>query len=354
MPSGGDVVRTDGTTNYYFEISDPHDTNDLYLDSTAQTPTWRQYTPTAPRGTTTLDRPRVPQHRPPASPTSAPAPTTWRQASSSPPTPSWIPPTARTCTVREAHPPTGQLGPVPHVRFAPSGRIWSMPGNEPAHRSPEGMRPMTRNGRDRRSRVQGVLLAVAATALTLTAGAIATSTPALAAVQGPGDCIPYLNVISGGLADLGGPESVEVFNVTWAGSTKDWPSGSIRITATASLDGLPLGSVTGTAEGTSATTPIGGPVPVSTVGAIIRVDVSAYGPTGSTTGKVTCSKELPVAAEGPIATDGEPGTTPNGRPSGNPTPEISTWGTVPAWAFTDGLPSGTPSDTWTSPLVPVL
>jgi len=62
LPSGGDAVRTgtatitggtttNGTSAYYFEIPDPHGTNDLYLDSTAQTPTWRQFTPYgAPRG----------------------------------------------------------------------------------------------------------------------------------------------------------------------------------------------------------------------------------------------------------------------------------------------------------------
>jgi RHS repeat-associated protein len=54
LPSGGDVVRTGATTSYYFEIPDPHGTSDLYLDNTAQVPTWRQFTPYgAPRGTTT-------------------------------------------------------------------------------------------------------------------------------------------------------------------------------------------------------------------------------------------------------------------------------------------------------------
>jgi RHS repeat-associated protein len=54
LPSGGDVVRTGATTSYYFEIPDQQGTNDLYLDNTAQNPTWRQYTPYgAPRGTTT-------------------------------------------------------------------------------------------------------------------------------------------------------------------------------------------------------------------------------------------------------------------------------------------------------------
>ncbi|WP_280668855.1 MULTISPECIES: polymorphic toxin-type HINT domain-containing protein [unclassified Kitasatospora] len=53
LPGGGTVVRTGGGSNYNFEITDPHGTADLTLDSTAQTPTWRQFTPYgAPRGTT--------------------------------------------------------------------------------------------------------------------------------------------------------------------------------------------------------------------------------------------------------------------------------------------------------------
>jgi RHS repeat-associated protein len=51
LPSGGDVVRTGSGTTYSFEVPDPHGTNDLYLDSTAQAPTWRQFSPYgAPRG----------------------------------------------------------------------------------------------------------------------------------------------------------------------------------------------------------------------------------------------------------------------------------------------------------------
>ncbi len=54
LPGGGTVVRTGTTTHYNFEISDPHGTSGLYLDNTAQTPTWRQFTPYgAPRGTST-------------------------------------------------------------------------------------------------------------------------------------------------------------------------------------------------------------------------------------------------------------------------------------------------------------
>ncbi|MEV4561968.1 RHS repeat-associated core domain-containing protein [Kitasatospora sp. NPDC049285] len=52
LPGGGTVVRTGFGTNYRFEIADPHGTATLTLDSTAQTPTWRQFTPYgAPRGT---------------------------------------------------------------------------------------------------------------------------------------------------------------------------------------------------------------------------------------------------------------------------------------------------------------
>lgn len=40
LPSGGDVVRTGATTSYYFEIPDIRGTSTLYLDNTAQTPTW--------------------------------------------------------------------------------------------------------------------------------------------------------------------------------------------------------------------------------------------------------------------------------------------------------------------------
>lgn len=45
LPGGGTVVRTGTGSNYKFEISDPHGTSGLYLDSTGQTPTWRQFTP---------------------------------------------------------------------------------------------------------------------------------------------------------------------------------------------------------------------------------------------------------------------------------------------------------------------
>ncbi|MFJ9907924.1 GH-E family nuclease [Streptomyces sp. NPDC101152] len=52
---GATVVRTGTGTNYGFELAaDQHGTNTLYLDYTAQTPTWRQFDPYGnPRGTTT-------------------------------------------------------------------------------------------------------------------------------------------------------------------------------------------------------------------------------------------------------------------------------------------------------------
>ncbi|MFJ4691733.1 RHS repeat-associated core domain-containing protein [Streptomyces sp. NPDC088766] len=53
LPGGGTAVRTGTAANYKFSISDPHGTSNLYLDSTAQTPTWRQFTPYGgPRGAT--------------------------------------------------------------------------------------------------------------------------------------------------------------------------------------------------------------------------------------------------------------------------------------------------------------
>ncbi|WP_406130467.1 hypothetical protein OHQ89_24970 [Streptomyces canus] len=54
-PGGATIVRTGTGTNYGFELAaDQHGTNSLYLDNTAQTPTWRQFDPYGnPRGTTT-------------------------------------------------------------------------------------------------------------------------------------------------------------------------------------------------------------------------------------------------------------------------------------------------------------
>ncbi|WP_052398283.1 RHS repeat domain-containing protein [Streptomyces sp. NRRL F-5123] len=45
LPGGGTVVRTGLNTAYSFEFADQHGTSGLYLDSTAQTPAWRQFTP---------------------------------------------------------------------------------------------------------------------------------------------------------------------------------------------------------------------------------------------------------------------------------------------------------------------
>ncbi|MEU5314946.1 polymorphic toxin-type HINT domain-containing protein [Streptomyces sp. NPDC021562] len=54
-PGGATIVRTGTGTNYGFELADDqHGTNSLYLDSTAQNPTWRQFDPYGnSRGTTT-------------------------------------------------------------------------------------------------------------------------------------------------------------------------------------------------------------------------------------------------------------------------------------------------------------
>ncbi|MGW5352370.1 polymorphic toxin-type HINT domain-containing protein [Streptomyces sp. NPDC004031] len=45
LPGGGTAVRTGTGTNYGFEFGDQHGTNGIYLDNTAQNPTWRQFTP---------------------------------------------------------------------------------------------------------------------------------------------------------------------------------------------------------------------------------------------------------------------------------------------------------------------
>ncbi|NES28010.1 sugar-binding protein [Micromonospora terminaliae] len=51
LPGGGTAIRTGAGTNYTFVISNPQGTPTLYLNNTAQTPTWRQYTPYGdPRG----------------------------------------------------------------------------------------------------------------------------------------------------------------------------------------------------------------------------------------------------------------------------------------------------------------
>ncbi|BCB79618.1 hypothetical protein Pflav_060280 [Phytohabitans flavus] len=45
LPGGGQAIRTGTGTNYKFAITDRQGTPTLYLNNTAQTPTWRQYTP---------------------------------------------------------------------------------------------------------------------------------------------------------------------------------------------------------------------------------------------------------------------------------------------------------------------
>lgn len=46
LPGGATAVRTGSGNDYYFEVpSDEHGTNTLYLDYTAQIPTWRQFDP---------------------------------------------------------------------------------------------------------------------------------------------------------------------------------------------------------------------------------------------------------------------------------------------------------------------
>ncbi len=53
-PGGTTIVRTGTGSLYNFEIADQHGTSTLYLDSTAQTPTWRQFDPYGnARGVTT-------------------------------------------------------------------------------------------------------------------------------------------------------------------------------------------------------------------------------------------------------------------------------------------------------------
>ncbi|MCF4136505.1 hypothetical protein L1856_05810 [Streptomyces sp. Tue 6430] len=112
LPGGGTAVRTGTGTNYKFTISDPHGTSSLYLDSTAQTPTWRQFTPYGgPRGATAswidnrgfLNAPTTPT---PASPNSAPANTTPPSAASSASTPSSKPPTTNNSPATPTPPAT--------------------------------------------------------------------------------------------------------------------------------------------------------------------------------------------------------------------------------------------------------
>jgi hypothetical protein len=110
----------------------------------------------------------------------------------------------------------------------------------------------------------------------LTAGtAIVEPTAALADTKG--NCTPYLSITG---------DKYSGWVIMYAGSSSGWsPSGSLRITATAYIDGAAYNSVTGTKTGTSVTTPVGratSTAPSITVG----VKVVAHGPAGT----VDCSK----------------------------------------------------------------
>ncbi|MFD0817340.1 RHS repeat-associated core domain-containing protein [Micromonospora zhanjiangensis] len=55
LPGGGTCIRKASGSSYTFALPNPQGTPSLYLDNTAQTPTWRQYTPYgAPRGASAL------------------------------------------------------------------------------------------------------------------------------------------------------------------------------------------------------------------------------------------------------------------------------------------------------------
>ena len=188
---------------------------------------------------------------------------------------------------------------------------------------------MSRHAHKRLSRPGAAILAAAAAALALIAGlSVAGGATAYAATQAKGDCTPYLSVQLAGVESLGSPEPVEIYHVTWAGSSSGWsPPGSLRITATAYENGISLGTVTGTKDNTAVSTPVGGPVPTAASDAVFSVSVTALGPAG----KVTCSAQRPVAEEGPVVVD-EQGDSDNA--SGSPAP--SSGGEIQA------------SDTWTA------
>src|ERR1700733_6328865 len=157
---------------------------------------------------------------------------------------------------------------------------------------------MSRHAHKRLSRLRAVLLAAAPAALALIAGlSVAGGAPAYAATTAKGGCTPYLSVQLAGVESLGSPEPVEIYHVTWAGSSSGWsPSGSLRITATARENGISIGTVTGTKDGPAVSTPVGGPVPTAASDAVFSVSVTAWGPAG----QVTCSTQRPVAEEGPV------------------------------------------------------
>lgn len=122
------------------------------------------------------------------------------------------------------------------------------------------------------------LLSVAMVTVALIATAITTGvTPASAAAASKkGNCTPYIKSVL---------EGRDLFWVYWAGSSSGWsPSGSLRITATATVNGKDAGTVTGTETGTSVSTPVGGPYKAGP-SLSASVKVTAYGPAGT----VSCS-----------------------------------------------------------------
>jgi hypothetical protein len=210
---------------------------------------------------------------------------------------------------------------------------------------------MSRHVPKRLSRLCTALVAAAAAALALIAVlSLAGGAPAYAATTVKGGCTPYLSVQLAGTESLGTPEPAEIYHVTWAGSSSGWsPPGSLRITATAYENGIPLGSVTGTEDGTAVSTPVGGPVPAAASDAVFSVSVAARGPAG----KVICGTERPVAAEGPVVADDE-GESADGSPappSGGEVQASGTWTGLTGW----GLAAGTsPSAGLRPPSVPYL
>jgi hypothetical protein len=200
------------------------------------------------------------------------------------------------------------------------------------------------------SRLRTALLVAVAAVLALIAGlSVAAGTPALAATEAKGNCTPYLSVTPGGVISLGSPEPVEVYDVTWAGSSSGWsPSGSLRITATAYENGISIGSITGTEDGTSVSTPVGGPVPAPAAGAVFSVTVAAYGPAG----KVTCATEQPAAGDGPVVANDEPTNSDNGgsKPAGGSGSAIDTWTGLAGWGLTgaSAAPALGQEQSWTS------
>jgi hypothetical protein len=211
---------------------------------------------------------------------------------------------------------------------------------------------MSRHAHKRLSRLRAVLLAAAAAALALIAGlSVAGGAPAYAATTAKGGCTPYLSVQLADVESLGSPEPVEIYHVTWAGSSSGWsPSGSLRITATAAENGISLGSVTGTQDSTAVSTPVGGPVPTVASDAVFSVSVTASGPAG----KVTCGTERLATGEGPVVAD-DAGDSADGSPAPPSGGEIQAGDT---WTGLSGLgvltAGASPSTTLQPSLAPYL